>query len=83
MRSAPRTCGCRAIRKWTSPVDTPFSTFWQNEDMDVDNRRKLALLSRDPRAYAGSTSRETGEADQNDATKIAGVYVIDAKDPRT
>ena len=61
--------------------DTPFSTFWQNEDMDVDKRRKLALLSRDPRAYAGSTSREPGEPDPNGATNIAGVYVIDAKDP--
>lgn len=67
------------------PVDfsepSPRSTFWQNEDMDVDRRRKLALLSRDPRAYRGSTSREPGEADPNGATNIAGVYVVDAKDP--
>ena len=60
----------------------PISTFWQNEDMDVDRDRKLALLSRDPRAYAGSTTREPGEADPNGATNIAGVYVIDAKDPK-
>jgi hypothetical protein len=60
---------------------TPQSTFWQNEDMDVDRKRKLAFLSRDPRAYAGSTSREPGEPDPNGATNIAGVYVIDAKDP--
>jgi hypothetical protein len=58
------------------------STFWQNEDMDVDEDRKLALLSRDPRAYAGSTSREPGETDPNNATNIAGVYVIDVRDPR-
>ena len=58
------------------------STFWQNEDMDVDRRRKLALLSRDPRAYAGSVTREPGEDDPNGATNIAGVYVIDARDPR-
>jgi hypothetical protein len=66
------------------PVGAPGaaqSTFWQNEDMDVDRKRKLALLSRDPRAYAGSTSREPGEADPNGATNIAGVYIIDAKDP--
>jgi hypothetical protein len=66
------------------PVDfdgTPQSTFWQNEDMDVDRKRKLALLSRDPRAYAGSTSREPGEPDPNNATNIAGVYIIDARDP--
>ena len=61
--------------------DQAQSTFWQNEDMDVDRKRKLALLSRDPRAYAGSTSREPGEPDPNNATNIAGVYIIDAKDP--
>ena len=59
----------------------PLSTFWQNEDMDVDQGRKLALISRDPRSYLGTTSREPGEADPNGATNIAGVYVVDAKDP--
>ena len=40
------------------PPDTsaPVSTFWQNEDMDVDQDRKLVLLSRDPRAYEGTTA---------------------------
>ena len=33
-------------------------TYWQNEDMDVDQRRKLAFLSRDPRAFGGSTNSE-------------------------
>jgi hypothetical protein len=61
--------------------EKPQSTFWQNEDMDVDQGRKLALISRDPRAYAGSTTREPGEADPNGATNIAGVYVVDAKKP--
>jgi hypothetical protein len=65
------------------PAAGPVSTFWQNEDMDVDRKRKLALLSRDPRAYAGSTTREPGEPDPNNATNIAGVYVIDAKDPES
>ncbi|MGH2969567.1 MAG: hypothetical protein ACRDK0_10955, partial [Solirubrobacteraceae bacterium] len=64
-----------------TPDSAPRSTFWQNEDMDVDGDRKLAFLSRDPRAYAGSTSREPGESDPNLATNIAGVYIIDAKDP--
>ncbi len=66
----------------TDPTKGPISTFWQNEDMDVDRDRKLALLSRDPRAYAGSTTREPGEPDPNGATNIAGVYVVDAKNPR-
>jgi hypothetical protein len=67
----------------TDPAKGPISTFWQNEDMDLDQERKLALLSRDPRAYAGSTSREARDpTDPNKATNIAGVYVVDAKDPR-
>ena len=49
--------------------------------MDVDQARKLVLISRDPRSYRGSTSREPGEADPNGATNIAGVYVVDAKNP--
>src|SRR5919202_1029151 len=63
------------------PGGDPVSTFWQNEDMDVDQARKLVLISRDPRSYRGSTSRDPGEADPNGATNIAGVYVVDAKDP--
>ena len=65
-----------------SPDAAPRSTFWQNEDMDVDAKRKLVLLSRDPRAYAGSTTREPGEPDPNGATNIAGVYVVDAENPK-
>jgi hypothetical protein len=65
-----------------TPDSAPRSTFWQNEDIDVDRTRKLAFLSRDPRAYAGSTSREPGEPDPNNATNIAGVYIVSAKDPR-
>ena len=57
------------------------STFWQNEDMDVDQRRKLVLISRDPRSYRGSTSRDPGSPDPNGATNIAGVYIVDAKKP--
>src|SRR3954471_21636269 len=65
----------------STPGGDPASTFWQNEDMDVDQNRKLALISRDPRSYRGSTSRDAGAAGPNGATNIAGVYVVDAKDP--
>ncbi len=44
--------------------------FWENEDMDVDVERKLVMLSRDPRAYGGSTD-----------DGVAGVYLIDVADP--
>ena len=63
-------------------VSFPQSTFWQNEDMDVDADRRLAMLSRDPRAYRGSTSRDPYSADPNGAINVAGVYVIDVNDPR-
>ena len=67
---------------WSLKADgDPMSTFWQNEDMDVDQSRHLAFISRDPRSYAGSTSREPGEEDPNNATNIAGVYIVDANDP--
>jgi hypothetical protein len=52
--------------------ENDFSTFWQNEDMDVDQDRKLALISRDPRSYRGTTS---------DDKSVAGIYVVDAKKP--
>jgi len=47
-------------------------TFWQNEDMAVDERRKLIFLARDPRAYDGTTTSDDDPA---------GVYVVDASDP--
>ncbi|MFK8026389.1 MAG: hypothetical protein AB8G26_20715 [Ilumatobacter sp.] len=46
--------------------------FWQNEDMDVDQRRKRVFMARDPRAFDGSTSSPDA---------VAGVYIIDAADP--
>jgi hypothetical protein len=59
------------------PVDTDdsdgkLSTYWQNEDMDVDARRKLVFMARDPRSFTGTTASDTS---------IAGVYIIDARDP--
>jgi len=51
----------------------PDSTYWQNEDMDVDQRRKLVFMARDPRSFAGTTASDTS---------VAGVYIVDLRDPR-
>ena len=65
-RSPPRTCGCRAIRPSTSDdADRgPISTFWQNEDMDVDqhassccSRAIRAPTRARPRASPASPTR--------------------------
>nr|WP_157528778.1 hypothetical protein [Kibdelosporangium sp. MJ126-NF4] len=44
--------------------------FWQGEDTEVDEKRKLVFLARDPRAFGGNT--QTGES---------GIYTVDAKRP--
>ena len=46
--------------------------FWQSEDTDADHKRKIIYLSRDPRAYGGTT--DTGES---------GVYIIDVSKPES
>src|SRR4051812_31645779 len=43
---------------------------WETEDTEVDQDRKLVFLSRDPRAYGGTT--HTGES---------GIYVVDVAKP--
>ncbi|MFD1052122.1 hypothetical protein ACFQ1S_44395, partial [Kibdelosporangium lantanae] len=43
---------------------------WETENTEVDQRRKLVFLSRDPRAFGGNT--HTGES---------GIYVVDAANP--
>ncbi|MUN36528.1 LVIVD repeat-containing protein [Actinomadura litoris] len=45
---------------------------WETEDTDFDPKRKIIYLSRDPRAFGGTTA--TGES---------GVYVIDASRPES
>ena len=47
-------------------------TYWQNEDMDLDAKRRRVFLARDPRAYNGTTS---------DPISVSGVYIVDARDP--
>jgi hypothetical protein len=64
------------------PEAGPVSTFWQNEDMDVDQDRKLVMLSRDPRAYGGNVDDDSNpNPPAGRPTNIAGVYVVDARDP--
>lgn len=58
--------GSQAPRKGT------FDDMWENEDMDVDQHRKLVFLSRDPRAFGGSTGNPASQS---------GIYVIDVKNP--
>jgi hypothetical protein len=52
---------------------TPGGTFWQSESTNVDQRRKLIFLSRDPRAYGGN---------QSNPDHPSGVYIVNARDPR-
>jgi hypothetical protein len=52
--------------------DGTISTYWQNEDMDVDPRRKLVFLARDPRSFGKAVT---------DDTAVSGVYIVDARDP--
>ena len=53
--------------------DGSISTYWQNEDMDVDANRKLVFMARDPRSFKGTTASDTS---------IAGVYIVNARNPR-
>ena len=52
---------------------SPDSTYWQNEDMDVDQKRKLVFMARDPRSFAGTTGNPNS---------VSGVYIVDLRDPR-
>jgi hypothetical protein len=52
---------------------SPDSTYWQNEDMDVDKRRKLVFMARDPRSFGGTTRNDNS---------VAGVYIVDLRKPR-
>jgi len=53
-------------------TDGEISTYWQNEDMDVDADRKLVFMARDPRSFKGTTASDTS---------VAGVYIVNAADP--
>jgi hypothetical protein len=55
------------------PTSFPRVTYWQNEDMDVDQHRKLVFMARDPRSFGGTTRSDTS---------VAGVYIVDLRDPQ-
>jgi hypothetical protein len=55
------------------PDTSPDSTYWQNEDMDVDAKRKLVFMARDPRSFGGKTGNDNS---------VSGVYIVDLRDPR-
>ena len=61
----PRLIGAIASSELRQPTDTS-DDFFQNEDMNVDAKRKLVFMARDV------TSHGNGNP---------GVYIIDAKDP--
>jgi hypothetical protein len=54
--------------RFLSEVSMPG--MWQMEDTEVDHKRKLVFLARDPRAFGGNVL--TGES---------GIYTVDASDP--
>lgn len=53
------------------PGDDVTQGFWEGEHLQADPARRLVFLSRDPRSFGG-----------NEQTGTAGIYVIDAHNPR-
>lgn len=51
------------------PGDTQ-DRFWEGENLTIDSKRKLVLMTRDPRGFGGTVS--TGQS---------GLYVVDVKNP--
>jgi hypothetical protein len=71
---SPKLLGEFTAEQLRLPGDPPVSatsTFWQNEDMEVDSKRKIAILSRDPRAYLGSTTSAPRRASRARRTRTA------------
>ncbi|WP_433337311.1 hypothetical protein [Spirillospora sp. CA-294931] len=58
------------VPKLVGSFDLPG--YWQGEDSNIDHKRKIIYLSRDPRAFGGIP--QTGDS---------GVYVIDASRPES
>jgi hypothetical protein len=63
------------------PEDLAAGGYWQNEDMELDTRRKLIIGALDPRhTDAGATGCPAGGSVNNPLCK-AGFYVISYADP--
>ena len=65
------------------PADLAENGYWQNEDMELDTRRKLIIGALDPR----HTDSPLGACPAGGSTRIpacrSGFYVISYADPRT
>jgi len=66
----PRLIGRLPLRDLLLPGDKLTAGFWEGEHLQVDGRRHLVFLTRDPRSFGG-----------NEQTGISGIYVINADDP--
>ncbi|MCO1580856.1 hypothetical protein M8C13_34380 [Crossiella sp. SN42] len=53
------------------PGDDVSKRFWENEDVDVDHKRKLVFMARERTAFGRQPS----------GPRPTGVYILDAKDP--
>jgi hypothetical protein len=53
------------------PGDDPEQRFWENEDVNVDTRRKLVFLAREVSAFGRGQS----------PVRPTGVYLVSARDP--
>lgn len=69
-RYEPKLIGTLDKAELALPGDDPSNNYHTAESLNIDKERKLAFLSRDPRAF--SNQQETG---------ISGFYIIDIADP--
>jgi hypothetical protein len=69
-RAHPKLIGQVTAAQLALTGDDATKGFWEGERLQVDQKRKLVFMSRDPRAFGGNLQ-----------TGASGLYVIDARDP--
>jgi hypothetical protein len=69
-RYEPKLIGELPKEELALPGDDPTNNYHTAESLNIDKERKLAFLSRDPRAFSNTT-----------ASGISGFYIIDISDP--